>query len=366
VARVKPLYSREKVNIAGSFLIGKVMDGMTADECFAIINNWRSIHNAPLDTFQKRLRRMAKNIDQNSIVAQRIKRLPSIFHKLDRFPKMKLTQIQDIAGCRAILSSVTDVETLVGNYVNQESRGVKHILATKDDYIQRPRTSGYRGVHLVYKYRSDKKSQDYKDLKIEIQIRTFLQHAWATAVETVSTFFKQALKSSQGDEEWLRFFELMGSAMAIKEDRPLIANTPQSFRDLKREIVFLEKKLDVEGHLKTFRDSLSVFDEDKSKRDAHYYLLELDVASRRILIKSYQQSEIVKATEDYIDLERRNSNNPTTDAVLVSADSIDKLRIAYPNYYLDTALFLEAVREIKTSKSYIQIQSAKQIALPFK
>ncbi len=348
MAWAKPEYTREKVNAAGKTLISGPTQKLSMDEAFLIINNWRTSHNFPLNTFQARLRRLSKEIDPNSIVAQRIKRISSIQHKLERFEAMKLSQIQDIGGCRAILNNVTDVDSLVQIYLYKESRGVKHKIATEDDYIAKPKDSGYRGVHLVYKYQSDK-SQDYKDMKIEIQIRTILQHAWATAVETVGTFIKQSLKSSQGEEDWLRFFALMGSAMAMREERPTIPNTPTTFRELQKDIIALEDKLDVEGHLSTFRDSLSVFDEDRLTSDAHYYLLELDVTSRRVLIKGYKQNELLKASDEYLSLERRIVGS-NTDAVLVSADSLEKLRLAYPNYYLDTDLFLEAVKEVTTTR----------------
>jgi len=64
-----------------------------------------------------------------------------------------------------------------------------------------------------------------------MQIRSQLQHAWATAVETVGTFLQQALKSSQGDEGWQRFFALMGNAMAMRERRPPVPNTPTGKRN---------------------------------------------------------------------------------------------------------------------------------------
>ncbi len=67
-------------------------------------------------------------------------------------------------------------------------------LAQKDDYIEHPKESGYHGIHLIYQYRSDKRT-DNNSLKIEVQLRSQLQHAWATAVETVGTFVQQALKS---------------------------------------------------------------------------------------------------------------------------------------------------------------------------
>jgi hypothetical protein len=40
----------------------------------------------------------------------------------------------------------------------------------------------------------------------EIQLRSRLQHAWATTVETVDTFTRQAIKTGGGKAEWRRFF----------------------------------------------------------------------------------------------------------------------------------------------------------------
>jgi ppGpp synthetase/RelA/SpoT-type nucleotidyltranferase len=59
---------------------------------------------------------------------------------------MTLSQMQDIGGCRAIVSSVADVRKLVRSY---EKSDIKHSLTQKDDYIVSPKASGYRGVHLI-------------------------------------------------------------------------------------------------------------------------------------------------------------------------------------------------------------------------
>lgn len=135
-------------------------------------------------------------MDANCLIAQRIKRLSSIAHKLVRYPTMTLSQMQDIGGCRAILGSVESVENVVNLYKNSD---LKHQRVQIDDYIESPKKSGYRGVHLIYRYFSDRKGT-YNTLKIEIQVRSQFQHAWAAAVETVGTFVQQALKSSMGEE----------------------------------------------------------------------------------------------------------------------------------------------------------------------
>ena len=337
----KPEYSRMDVNKAGEVLVDTNSTDQDHEWALTVINNWRTSHNFPLNTFQRRLRDIAKRINPDSLIAQRIKRFASIKLKLQLQPNMKMSQMQDLGGCRAIMKDIQELDSMVEIYKHQ-SRGIKHTLHKEQDYISSPKTSGYRGVHLIYKYGSDK-STDFKDMRIEIQIRTLLQHAWATAVETVGTFIKMPLKSSLGDSGWLRFFSLMGSAMAIAEGKPIVPGTSENLNELKDEIIYLSKKLDVETHLLTFRHSIKVMSSNKRLANAYYYLLDLDPDEGRVVIKSYTQNQLKTASADYMTLEKRITNGKR-DAVLVSADSVKSLKLAYPNYYLDTDIFLHQLQ----------------------
>lgn len=62
------------------------------------------------------LRTRARKIDSAAIVAQRLKRLSSIETKLKRFPDMKLSQMQDLGGCRSVLRDVAAVDGVVKLY----------------------------------------------------------------------------------------------------------------------------------------------------------------------------------------------------------------------------------------------------------
>jgi hypothetical protein len=245
--------------------------------------------------------------------------------------------MQDIGGCRAIVSNVPNVKKVVQAY--HESRH-KHKLNHVDDYIADPPVSGYRGVHLIYKYVSDK-NKTYNDLKIEIQIRSQLQHAWATAVETVGTFINQALKSSRGEENWLRFFALMGSALADRERTKLVPGTPSNRKELFSELKRAASGLDVSNRLRAYGSALQTLSTAREK--AHYFLLHLDPEANQIEISGFKYNELNLASEKYLDMERKIRGRPGADAVLVSVDSLDSLRRAYPNYFLDTEVFLSAL-----------------------
>jgi hypothetical protein len=334
---VSPQYSRKKVDAAGVIFASEEPDLNEFNDALNIINNWRASHSRPLYTFRLGIRRHAERVDANALVAQRIKRLSSIYLKLARSPNMKLSQMQDIGGCRAVVNSAGEVRELVKRY---KASDIKHKLLNEDDYISEPKPSGYRSHHLIYRYFSDKKPT-HNGLRIEIQVRSQLQHAWATAVETVGTFIRQALKSSQGEEDWLRFFALMGSALAIREDSPRVPATPDDNQELKGELQGVAQSLDVARRLRACGAALNTVD-SMEVADADYYLLELDPVAMKVSVFGYKQGELGKASNDYLEVEKR-SRGTGTDAVLVSVESMASLRRAYPNYFLDTEKFLEAV-----------------------
>jgi len=118
-----PRYKTAEVDAAGETLRKRVISLDEYAGALTVINNWRSAHSFPLNTFQTTLRQKARTIDDKSLVAQRLKRLSSIDTKLKRFRDLRLSQVQDIAGCRAVLKSVHDVRRLVKLY---ETGNLKH------------------------------------------------------------------------------------------------------------------------------------------------------------------------------------------------------------------------------------------------
>ena len=160
-----------------------------------IIDNWRAAHAFPLHIIYNHLRRMT-SYDPDIVVAERLKRLDSIIGKLKREPTMNLWTMQDLGGCRVIVPRLSQVYRVANKF---KTSRIRHKYKDEDDYIHQPRISGYRSYHLVFQYHSDKKDTYNRNMLIEIQFRTKLQHLWATAVETMGLFTNQALKAGQGE-----------------------------------------------------------------------------------------------------------------------------------------------------------------------
>ncbi len=352
MAWAAPQYERRVVNAAGKCLIADAAGNlaMQHDHMLEVINNWRSAHSFPLQCIKMNLRNRAKKIDKRAIIAQRLKRLSSIDAKLHKHKSwMKLTQMQDIGGCRAIVENIRRVKRLIKSYQRSTAKNPTrgHVLQKINDYIAEPKEDGYRSYHLVYRYRSvARKHKIYNDLKIEIQLRSRLQHAWATAVETVGTFSGQPLKSGGGEQEWRRFFALMGSAIALREKCPMVPGIPSGKDEIVRELRELKSRLNVEAVLKGWSTSLEIV-KSKSVPNAVAYLLEIDPVAYKVKYHGFTKEDVDQASQLYLEREKEIAANPVPGAqvVLASVTSLQALRIAFPNYYLDTRVFIEAMND---------------------
>ncbi|MFK3965693.1 RelA/SpoT domain-containing protein [Ensifer adhaerens] len=278
-------------------------------------------------------------MDKKCIFATRIKRLESITKKLKKHGDMKLSQMQDIGGLRCIMPSTANVYALCEMY---KSKRLSHELAKIDDYIAQPKPDGYRSLHLIYRYQGAGRIGSYDGLKIEIQLRSILQHAWATAVETVGIFTKQALKSSEGDEDWLRFFSLASAVIAEKEHGAPIPGAEESGKVRDQEIRHLGEKLNVREVLNTYQKMLRAL-ERRSTKDAKFFLLALEPAEKRISARGFLTRDSIVANQQYTELEKQLADKPGAQAVLVKVDSVSALRRAYPNYFADTTMFMQAL-----------------------
>ncbi len=341
---------KSEVNRAGKILISENASEEDKENSMKILDNWRASHSYPMQVFKKRLKISAEAIDKKSFTVQRLKRVPAILSKLERSydgrpPTMNLWQMQDIGGCRAILPSFASVKQLYETYYVKS--GFKHKKVGVKDYITYPKKDGYRSIHVIYEYRSDKNKKEFNGLRVELQIRSKLQHLWATAIETVGFFTRQALKSNEGEKEWLDFFKLLGSAFAFKEGCPLVPGTPLEKNALHYQIIQKEKELSVMNKMFAWTNAIELFQKEvQSKKKARFFLLELDILGMKVNIKSYTKEEENKAIIDYSFLEKRHAGQKDYDVVLVGADKIGDLKKAYPNYFVDTKEFLNEVKKI--------------------
>jgi ppGpp synthetase/RelA/SpoT-type nucleotidyltranferase len=184
-----------------------------------------------------------------------VKSTTSIIEKLRR-ETIRLSQMQDIAGCRLVVPNVLVQDRIVERLTGALPKAV--IV----DRREQP-SFGYRAVHIVATVRNK---------QIEIQVRTELQHLWAQLSEKLADVRDPAIKYGGGDSEvqqglssistviasyenlevqLSRLLNLQPSGLAVSEHpriRPLVPKVTKAQAELKQHLRrLLENAIKSEG-----------------------------------------------------------------------------------------------------------------------
>ncbi len=329
-------YSNSAINRAGMELIKYNIEDPAIKDSLQIIREWRDSHSFGLEKLKEQVTIKSRQVGGNNTIVGRLKKMESIKLKLTNSPTMNLSRMQDIGGCRIIVKDLKKLEAIVSRFTKFH-KGFE--LMETNNYVENPKATGYRSVHLVFKLK-DKNIDNYKIL-IELQCRTELQHAWATAVETVGFFTKKALKSDQGEDCWKRFFVLI-SRLFEYEETHTINGSSGDVSCVVNELIFHEKKYKCANKISGYNASHKIFNEHLN--EAEYFLLTLDMLSYKVYVDGFEKDQLEIAQDKYLAIERKN--DPNINAVLVSADSIKDLEFGYQNYFNNTKLFLDKLNEL--------------------
>lgn len=342
--------SRERVNRAGE----RVRAGTPTEDDLAVIDEWRAAHRPVLNTFQAILRNRTRGKD--IIVAQRHKRRRTIFGKLERFPRMALSRMDDVAGCRLIFQ---DIELLHQFRDSLHRARFNHRLKNepdKYDYLNRPKRTGYRGVHDIYEYNvRSKEGGKYKGLLLELQYRTIHQHAWATCVEVIGFITQNQPKFEQGDERYQAVLSLSSEIIARAWEDSKSCHPDLSNDDLVREFLLLDDEL---GFMRMLRGLNAADSEIRGGKNVILIFSELE----ELEIKTYRD-----ATDALLALFQLEKTNPGKDIVLVRADTTEEMRISFRNYFSDARDFIrliddgcQSLARVKTLKNFAPSEKAPQ------
>ncbi len=313
--------------------IGKLIRLRHNDEeylaAIAILNRWREQHILPMDYYFDVCNDIsASSAYKGTVVAERLKRLPTIIDKLDRFPHMHLYDMQDIGGVRVILKDVQHLMSF------DEEVCMLPTLKSSKDYLTKPKASGYRGRHLIFKY---------ENMLIEVQLRTHLEHLWATSVETVDIIRGTSLKTTHSNSYWQKFFELASSAFAYIEDLPMLPQHRNwGISRLCDEIKTMMEKYPIENSLETFATTYDVVKNHEHGEDSYYAVVTFNSRNNETVVAYYSEDQYQDAVHRYEELEKVAYNNN----VLVSVSDLKKLRDAYPNYFKDISMFRDIIKSM--------------------
>ena len=318
--------SKSRVNRAGN----NIRNNIATPSDLQAIEEWRAAHRGVLNTFQAILRTRTKGT--NVTVAQRHKRKNTIFDKLQRLPDMQLARMDDVAGCRLIFKSIKELNQFRNIFHKARFNHKRRNEPDKYDYIKSPKNTGYRGIHDIYEYDVNSESgKSLAGLYIEIQYRTLVQHAWATAVEVVGFITESQPKFQQGDKRY-EYEMALASEMLARAHEGLKGPFPEKTdREVLEEFLAIDNELSL---IKTLRGLNQAKSEVSDKKNT--ILIFSDKG--QLEVKSYRDAPEALRALFLLEVQM-----PHSDIVLVRADSSEEVREAFRNYFSDAREFIRLI-----------------------
>ena len=192
-----------------------------------LIESWRERHAGPLRNTNANLRHYVRPHSNEGVsVTQRLKKFSTILDKLDRYPTMRLTAMEDIGGVRAVLPG----QAMADEVARKLRKNWK--VHRYRDYVRKPKDSGYRALHLIVVKQG---------VKIEVQLRTYLQDFWANQVEHDSRSLRVDYKSGKGRDAVHAYYVAVSQLLEMREASK---EPPASFsEELRRRYVIAKPYL---------------------------------------------------------------------------------------------------------------------------
>jgi ppGpp synthetase/RelA/SpoT-type nucleotidyltranferase len=251
----------------------------------------------------------------------------SIIEKLRR-ESIRLTQLQDIAGCRLIVQGIVEQDNVAQALARLFER------TTIIDRRRQP-SHGYRAVHVVV---------NHGGKMIEVQVRTTLQHLWAELSEKFSDVVDPAIKYGGGYKEIVvrltKFSSLVEIHESIEAELQAWSQSVSQERltdEIKHQIAVFHENMNPpsRGSSSSFATRSNLRQHLKEKR--MQFLIEYDRHRGQIVTFSvFEDSEKKKAEDARLAMELElNRRGAKHEVVLLEAASEEALRRTHRRYFED-------------------------------
>ncbi len=255
--------------------------------------------------------------------------------------------MHDIAGCRVIFQDIDDLHHF-RRLIHTARFDHKRRGADDDrwNYIKNPKPSGYRGIHDVYTYHVEPKKgragekQPWNGLLVEIQYRTSIQHAWATAVELAGFITENDPKFDRGNPDFIEFFKVCSEILSRGFEGSFSCLPDHTNKDIIEKFEDLENKTHMIRLFSEIRRSEGSINLDGASILIFRYEADL-FSENQLEIRSFET--VNQAISEYNRLEEILSDK--ADIVLVGSRSGESIKSAYRNYFSDAEEFISLIQD---------------------
>lgn len=324
-------YSRSKIDKAGKVLSRHLDVSEDVEvESEIVFDNYRQAHLEPMMQTTMQLQKWMDESGKGYYIAMRLKRRPQILRKLTRL-SVRLTQLQDIAGARIILERNADVDETVRYLREVISRQTDVKIVRDTDYRDKGRDdSGYRARHIIL---------DSNGYKIELQLRSKVQHYWAETIERTSVVYGHFLKELDGDPCVLSYFKQLSDVFYEFESNrrpthPQRIKLDVLYRKARAIIQISDKRAILMSHPdKNVLKTLTEISEKAQKRILNNWILIFDWATGNFVNWLKVSHDPRAAMQLYAKTERDFPASSNFEVVLVGASDVSTIEQTHSHYF---------------------------------
>lgn len=325
-----PQPSKSKIDRSGLALAkAKYKDEVECIELEEVFDEYRKLHLQPLSETTLELQQLLADYGAPYYIAQRLKRKPQIIRKLNRL-SVRLTQLQDIGGCRIIVQSNSDVDKLHKYLIDTISAQQVFTLDRSTDYRDKGRDdTGYRALHVILKR---------SNVHLELQIRSRMQHYWSESIERTSVIYGYHLKESEGDPKVIQYFKTLSDVFfeieAGREPSIALRLKVDSLRSVCEEII---RESDRHKVFDSFvnEDIIRTLTEKELRNPAglNNWILVFDWNAGAFVSWDIVSRNPSDAVETYINYERMFPVESGYEVVLIGSSEVATVRETHSHYF---------------------------------
>ncbi|MGL4241103.1 MAG: RelA/SpoT domain-containing protein, partial [Beijerinckiaceae bacterium] len=329
-----PAPSKSKIDKAGHFLASKSEINTEQELDLEIIfDDYRKAHLQPLTEITLEIQKWLSDFGSDYYIAQRLKRKPQIARKLRRL-SVRLTQLQDIGGCRIIVDGNKDVDALL-DYIDRrlvDNKSIKVIRRTDYRDLGRDDT-GYRSFHYIL---------SKSGLSIELQIRSKIQHYWSESIERTSVIYGYHLKEKEGDQYVIDYFKILsnifyeiesGRQISTQDKIELSASRARSESIIQKNVntKVLGSHIN-EDIVKTLAQI-----EKNNPNDINNWIFVFDWNIGNFITWDVVSRDPEQAVREYIKFENNFPASKNYEVVMIGSSNVSTIRYTHSHYFgIDT------------------------------
>jgi ppGpp synthetase/RelA/SpoT-type nucleotidyltranferase len=293
-------------------------------------DEYRKNHLEPLSKTTIELQQWLAQFGKEYFIAQRLKRKPQILRKLKRF-SVRLSQLQDIGGTRVIVEQNKDVEELVNFLKNkfQTSKDLKVVRLT--DYRGEGREdSGYRAYHLIL---------EREGYKMELQIRSKIQHYWAETIERSSIIYGHHLKELEGHSDVIQYFKKLSDLFyEIEAGRNPTAQLRTKVEELRNKAEDIIQNADEKNIFSSYVNEGVTKDLEQKEKSLgtsglNYWIFVFNWNIGSFVVWDLITNNPKGAIEKYVEYENKYTSDNGFEVVLVGSSKVATIRQTHSHYF---------------------------------